>query len=116
METDEQSAARKGTGRGTHEPRTYGMAFWIVSAVWGTGLLFTGATVTLTTIFLSSIIHSDGLSVDAIGTAVGAAFFWSFIVLVATCYISVPVAALLTGGVRMIYRRVAKMRRAPEQP
>ncbi len=84
--------------------------------MWGTGLLFTGATVTLTTIFLSSIIHSDGLPVDAIGTVVGAASFWAFIVLVAACYISVPIAALLTGGVRMIYRRLAKMRRALEQP
>lgn len=99
----------------SQEPRKYGVSFWIVSAVWGTGILFAGAVLTLTTIFLVSVISTDDLSLDAIGTTVGAALFWAFLVLVGTCYFTVPVAALLTGGVRMMRREIRERRQEPQE-
>ena len=92
------------------DPRRYGVEFWLVSAVRGTGLLFGGSIVVLTCIFSYGQIRFAGFSVGAIGTSFGAAFFWSILGLIATCYFSIPLATLLTGGVRMMLGEIARAR------
>lgn len=90
------------------EPRVCGVAFWLVSAVRGTGVLLVGAILALACVFSITSIRSDGFSAGAIFASVPPAILWSLIGLVATCYVTVPAAALVTGIVRIAYRRIKR--------
>lgn len=85
--------------------RTYGVAFWLVSAVRGVATLFVGSVVALWCVFIVTAIRSDGFSVGAIFGTFPPALFWSFAGILLTCVVSVPAAALVTGAVRIGYRR-----------
>lgn len=93
------------------EPSPYGVVFWLVSAVRGTALLFGGGILTLSSVFAYSQIQADGFSWAAVGNSVLSAVVWSIIALVGTCYFSIPMAALVTGGVRMVIREIGQVRR-----
>ncbi|MGJ0119599.1 hypothetical protein ACQ7HM_10375 [Williamsia sp. MIQD14] len=87
------------------EPRVYGVAFWLVSAVRGTGALFVGTVIALWCTFSITVIRSDGFSVHAIVGTFPPALFWSLAGIALTCLVSIPAATLVTGVIRIAYRR-----------
>lgn len=93
------------------EPSPYGVVFWLKSAVLGAGLLFGGGILTLAVIFACSEVQADGFTWAVVGRSFLAAVFWSILGLIGTCYFSIPMAALVTGGVRMVNREIRQARR-----
>jgi hypothetical protein len=89
----------------TARERQYGVAFWLVSAVRGTGVLIAGGVLVLWCIFAVTAIRSDGFSMSAIGGTFLPALFWSFAGTVLTCYISIPAVTLVAGVIRIGHRR-----------
>ncbi|WP_045820833.1 hypothetical protein [Williamsia herbipolensis] len=87
------------------EPRVYGVAFWLVSAVRGVGALFFGTVIALWCIFSITVIRSDGFSVHAIVGTFPPALFWSLAGIALTCLVSVPTATLVAGIIRIAYGR-----------
>lgn len=85
--------------------KTYGVAFWLVSAARGVAALFLSSVVALWCVFSVTAIRSDGFSVGAIFGTFPPALFWAFAGILLTCVISVPAATLLTGAIRIAYRR-----------
>lgn len=79
------------------------------SAALATGLCLGGGIVGLTAVFARAQINSDGFSWAAIGTSVSAAIFWSALVLVGTCYFSIPIATLLVAGTTMLVREIRQV-------
>ena len=66
--------------------------------------------------FSVTAIRSDGFSWSAIGTGVGAAVVWSLIGLIGTCYFSIPIATLLTGGVSIASHQFGRWRKTVRRP
>lgn len=95
------------TARG-HRP--YGVAFWLVSAVRGTGVLFVGTAVALWCVFSITTVRADGFSVHAIIGIIPTALLWSLVGIVLTCVVSIPAATLVTGVIRIgRHRRVTRL-------
>lgn len=94
------------------EPRVYGVAFWLVSAVRGTGVLFVGTLVTLWCVFAITVIRSDGFAVRAIFGTFPPALFWSLVGIALTSVVSIPAATLVTAVIRIAHRRQSAKNRA----
>lgn len=98
------------------ERSPYGVAFWLKSAVSGTGLLLAAGVITLAVIFAYSQIQADGFAWTVVGASLLAAVFWGILGLVGTCYFSIPIATLIVGGIRILCRELMQARRRRGRP
>ena len=74
--------------------------FWISSMVRGIALLYFGCALVFLSIFITDDLQAGNFSAGSVLRNLGAAALWSFLFSIGTFYISIPIATLITGGVR----------------
>lgn len=87
--------------------RTRRDRFWVSSILMGTAIVFVGGVVVWSSVFLhdDALQEGQGIPFGQIATDIGAAIFWSGLVTIGTCYVTIPVATLVVAAVRCSWSR-----------